>query len=53
MGNGKTINIWTNYWIPGFKTLPQLKGYTQGLAQDNTVASLIKSNTGTWDVERV
>ncbi|XP_035547319.1 uncharacterized protein LOC118348883 [Juglans regia] len=51
IGNGMTVRIWEDYWIPGFNNLQQLGG--TGRANDQGVEELIDLSTGWWDVQKV
>lgn len=53
VGNEKSIDIWTDYWVPGFRTIPQLDGYSQRPTQYEKVESLIRFDTRMWDIEGV
>ncbi|KAG2667144.1 hypothetical protein I3760_15G097700 [Carya illinoinensis] len=52
VGDGKAINIWSDFWLPNHKLVPVLDSITQ--SQLNwKVSDLIDDRTRSWDVEKV
>ncbi|XP_042962515.1 uncharacterized protein LOC122296787 [Carya illinoinensis] len=55
VGNGLSINIWTDYWLPNHKLVPVTTTTATSLVSemDNSVASLMMQNPRRWDMEKV
>lgn len=52
VSDGKSINVWTDYWLPHHKLIPQ-PARSEVVHQNDTVESLIDRETKWWDVAKV
>ncbi|XP_042958008.1 uncharacterized protein LOC122293496 [Carya illinoinensis] len=55
VGNGLSINIWEDYWLPNHKLVPTppITATDSASERDNSVASLMMQNPRRWDIEKV
>ncbi|KAG6718118.1 hypothetical protein I3842_04G134700 [Carya illinoinensis] len=52
VGDGKAINIWSDFWLPNHKLVP-VSGSTTQSQLNWKVSELIDDRTRSWDVEKV
>lgn len=53
VGDGRSINIWDDYWILGHRRIHQLEAQEHKCDNSNKVASFIIQETGSWNINRV
>lgn len=53
VGNRKSINIWTDHWIPRIRSINQNLCEEGGMIREGTVNNLIDNNSKWWDVGKV
>ncbi|XP_042942933.1 uncharacterized mitochondrial protein AtMg00310-like [Carya illinoinensis] len=51
VGDGKSIKVWTDHWIPGDRVLQQLT--QENIDETLMVEDLIDENTRWWNIEKV
>lgn len=53
VGNGKTINIWSDHWIPSFRPSSYSSREAKHSLKDAMVSYLIDQDTNRWEVEKI
>lgn len=52
VGDGKSINVWTDYWLPQHKLIPK-PAETDLVHQHDTIECLIDGETQWWNVAKI